>query len=406
MTGDRAQVRRPVVAAALGMAVAVAASGCGWQGLNSLPLPGTQGNGDGAYEVTVEMPDVTTITRNSPVRVNDVEVGSITSIEARDYTAVVTVSLNGEVRLPANAHAKIGQTSLLGSQHLELIAPPDARPVGTLGDGDVIPLSRAGVYPTTEQTLSALSVVLTDGGLAQFETISQELNAALTDRRVDAKQVIGELETTMTGLDQQRADIVAALEGLDRLSRQINEQNDTLARALAEIPDALRLVNDQKEELTTALVSLGDFGNKAHRIIEAGGGRDLVANLEDLTPVLQELADSGRNLTRVLQVLITFPFPQSGLDNFLRGDYANLYIDADLTMPRNAETLLLGTEFGNRMAGLEGLVGLAPGSSAGADPYSLDVPRPPAPEQGDPTDPAAMADPGAPDDTPAEEGPR
>ena len=415
---------RMMRAGALGAVVLLSGAGCAWEGLNSLPLPGAQGNGEGAYEVTIEMPNVTTITRNSPVRVNDVNVGSISGMRVEDYTAIVTVSLNEDVRLPANAHAKIGQTSLLGSQHLELFPPPDGSPEGTLSGGDVIPLARAGVYPTTEQTLSALSVVLTDGGLAQFETISTELNTALDGREVDAREVITQLETTVSGLDDQRADIIAAMDGLDRLSRQINDQNDTLARALAQMPEAVKLINDQKQQLTTAMVSLGDFGNKANQVIDAGGGQDLVDNLSDLTPVLEGLANSGRDLTRVLQILITFPFPQAGLDNFLRGDYANLYIHADMTMPRLSETLLLGTEFGNRMAGLEGYVGLAPNPLASADPYSLDVPRPEptdvpgAPREGASAEPTpggqAGADPAAADPTsadptsadPTEEAPR
>lgn len=402
--GSRTRARL-LGAGALGAAVLLTGAGCTWDGLNSLPLPGAQGNGEGAYEVTIEMPNVTTITKNSPVRVNDVNVGSIKELRVEDYTAIVTVSLNEEVRLPANAHAKIGQTSLLGSQHLELFPPPDGKAEGSLSGGDRIPLERAGVYPTTEQTLSALSVVLTDGGLAQFETISQELNTALDGRQVDAKEVLGQLETTVSGLDDQRADIIAAMDGLDRLSRQINEQNDTLSKALAQMPEALNLINDQKQELTTALVSLGDFGNKANQIIDAGGGQNLVDNLRDLTPVLDALANSGRDLTRVLSSLITFPFPQAGIDNFLRGDYANLYIDADATMPRLAETLLLGTEFGNRMAGLEGYVGLAPNPMASADPFSLDVPAPPAPAPEELAE--ALGVPGAADPAPApEEAPR
>lgn len=401
---------RVLAAGALASTVLLVGTGCAWDGLNSLPLPGAEGKGDGAYEVTIEMPNVTTITRNSPVRVNDVNVGSIASMRVEDYTAIVTVSLNEEVRLPANAYAKIGQTSLLGSQHLELFPPPDGSAEGTLAAGDVIPIERAGVYPTTEQTLSALSVVLTDGGLAQFETISQELNTALDGRQLDAKEVITQLETTVSGLDDQRADIVAAMEGLDRLARQIDEQNDTLARALAQMPEAVALINDQKQELTTALVSLGDFGNKANQIIDAGGGQNLVANLRDLTPVLEGLANSGRDMTRVLSTLITFPFPQAGIDNFLRGDYANLYIDADLTNPRLEETFLLGTEFGNRMAGLEGYVGLAPGSVVSPDPFSLDVPRPDAgvenPDTGNPPPSEQPADdPGGPA-APTEEAPR
>jgi len=184
------------------------------------------------------------------------------------------------------------------------------------------------------------------------------------------------------------------MEGLDRLALQIGQQNDTLARALAQMPEAVSLINDQKQQLTTALVSLGDFGNKANQIIDAGGGQNLVDNLRDITPVLEGLADAGRDMTRVLSSLITFPFPQAGIDNFLRGDYANLYIHADASMPRLAESLLLGTEFGNRMAGIEGYLGLAPNPLAGADPFSLDVPLPA------PGDPAAADDGTPPGDDP------
>src|SRR5699024_883943 len=95
--------RRLLSVGALGGAVLLTGAGCTWNGLNSLPLPGAQGNGQGAYEVTIEMPTVTTITRNSPVRVNDVNVGSIAAMRVEDYTAIVTVTLNEDVRLPANA---------------------------------------------------------------------------------------------------------------------------------------------------------------------------------------------------------------------------------------------------------------------------------------------------------------
>ncbi|MDT5354815.1 MAG: phospholipid/cholesterol/gamma-HCH transport system substrate-binding protein, partial [Mycobacterium sp.] len=39
--------------------VSLCISGCGWRGLNSLPLPGTQG-GAGSFQVQAQLPDVTT----------------------------------------------------------------------------------------------------------------------------------------------------------------------------------------------------------------------------------------------------------------------------------------------------------------------------------------------------------
>ena len=44
-------------------------SGCGWQGLNSVPLPGTQGKGPGSYVIQAQMPDVNNIQPNSRVNV-------------------------------------------------------------------------------------------------------------------------------------------------------------------------------------------------------------------------------------------------------------------------------------------------------------------------------------------------
>lgn len=56
-------------------------SGCEWRGLNSLELPGTHGRGDGAYEVIIEMPDVTTLERNSRVRTGDVTIGRVADLQ-------------------------------------------------------------------------------------------------------------------------------------------------------------------------------------------------------------------------------------------------------------------------------------------------------------------------------------
>ena len=92
--------------AAVGLAVALvvaALSGCGFRGANSFPLPGTKGGGPGSYTVQAQMPDVQNLERNSRVRVNDVTVGKVTNIELQNWHALVTMTINGDVNLPANA---------------------------------------------------------------------------------------------------------------------------------------------------------------------------------------------------------------------------------------------------------------------------------------------------------------
>ena len=77
--------------------------------------------------------------------VDDVTVGSVSGIDAVQrpdgtFYAAVQLSLDKNVNLPANATATVAQTSLLGSQHIELAAPVDQAPVGKLAEGSKIAL--------------------------------------------------------------------------------------------------------------------------------------------------------------------------------------------------------------------------------------------------------------------------
>lgn len=364
-------MKRALLAALLVLTLA----GCQWDGLNSLPLPGTEGRGENAYQVQIQMPNVTTLSQNSPVMLNDVTVGSVAGIEVQGWHALVTVSLNEGVELPANVDAKIGQTSLLGSQHLALVPPEN--PEGRLEAGDTIPLDRAGAYPTTEQTLSSLSVVLNGGGLAQIQDITTELNNAFGGREDSVRDLLPRLDELVSSLDAQRGDIIDAMSGIDRLAVNVQNQNATLTRALNEIPPALDVLIADRENITTAFSSLGNLSEVVTRLIETSG-QDLQTNIASLTPVLKALADSGNALTDVLSVLLTYPFPQEGIDNAIRGDYANLAMTIDLSLPRLDANFLTGTPLAGRMGGLEGALGTqaAPTASSAVDPLLAPVAPP------------------------------
>lgn len=394
ITKRRGRRRAAVVAAATALTLIL--TGCEWDGLNSLPLPGTEGGQEGSYSVQIQMPNVTTLSQNSPVRVNDVTVGTVSGIELQGWHALVTVTLNPGVDLPANAIAKIGQTSLLGSQHLELAPPLGIAPQGTLQDGDVIPLDRAGAYPTTEQTLSSLSVVLNGGGLAQINDITRELNSALGGREESIRDLLPQLDQLLVSLDTQRGEIVSAMEGIDRLATTVNQQSDTLTAALDAIPPALEVLVGQRQNLTDALVALGNFSATATRVVNESGD-DLKANLQSLVPVLNELAGTGSALTEVLSLMLTFPFAMKNMDQVFRGDYANLMMMIDMTNQRLDANFLGGTSVGTRIAGVEGALGTFAGTAGQAtNPLETPAPTSPDPVQSEPKPAPAPIIPGLP----------
>ncbi|CAA0129889.1 Lipoprotein LprN [Mycolicibacterium vanbaalenii] len=332
--------------------VMVTASGCGWQGLNSLPLPGTEGGGNGAFTIQAQMPDVAYIQENSRVRVGDVNVGTVTNIERQGWHALVTMRLNGDVVVPANASVRIGQTSLLGSLHVELTPPADVPAEGRLHEGSLIPLSSAGYFPTTEQTLSALSLLLNGGGVGQIQDITRELSVAFAGREDDLRSLIEQLDTFVTRINDQTEDIIAANESVNALVRQFAEDEPVLDRAFRTIPDALAVVAEQRGNLVTALDSFGKFSALAADISNQTK-ESLVQELKDLAPVLKSLADAGPALTRSLGYLSTYPWPKGTIANWIRGDYANLTAIIDLTLSRIDSGFFTGTRWEGDLTELE-----------------------------------------------------
>lgn len=313
--------------------VILGSSGCDWRGLNSLALPGTEGKGHGSFVIQVQMPDVNNIQPNSRVRVADVTVGHVMKIQRQGWHALVTMRLNADVDLPANVTAKIGTTSLLGSLHIELAPTKDVPPSGKLHGGSVIPLANAGSYPSTEQTLAALSLVLNGGGVGQLQDIVEAFTTAFRDRGKDLRSLIEQLQRFATNLSGQTDDIIAATDSLNNLVGKFAAQRPVLDRALEIIPDALAVLNDQRGSLVEAADQLGKFSALTVDTVNQTK-ENLVKEFKQLGPVLGSLADAGPAMTRALSEITTFPFPKEEIPKWQRGDYANLQAVVDLTLSR------------------------------------------------------------------------
>ncbi|MGV0835212.1 MCE family protein [Mycolicibacterium thermoresistibile] len=341
------------VAILLITAVAVGLTGCGgWRGANTLPLPGTAGAGPDAYQVQAQLPDVSNIERNSRVRVGDVTVGNVSRIERQGWHALLTMTIDGDVELPANSTATIGQTSLFGSLHVELAPPTDEPPRGKLGDGSLISLAAGESYPTTEQALAAVSVVLNGGGVGRLHEITEAFSTAFSGREDDLRNLIEQLDHFVTRVDAQKDDILASTESLDNVVAQFAAQEPVLDRALTTIPNATTVLADQRAHLVTALEQFGQFSELSDDAVRQSS-EAFLAELRDVGPVIESLADAGPAMTRSLSLLGTFPWPKETIHNWFRGDYANLTAIFDLTLSRLDTSLFTGTRWEGDLTELE-----------------------------------------------------
>ena len=335
----RARHVRLVLALMLG---SVVLSGCNFD-VYSLPLPGGTDVGDHPITVTVQFQDVLDLVPKSTVKVNDVSVGQVKSIKLVGYHAEVVLELRNDTKLPENTFAEIRQTSLLGEKFVSL-SPPETGAEGSLGDGDVIPLDRSGRNPEVEEVLGALSLILNGGGVAQLKTIAQELNKTLTGREDNVRSVLSQIDTFSGSLDDNKAQIVDAIEALNRLALSAHQQEDNIDEALEELPSALTSIDAQRADLVRMLQALNELGDVGVRVIKASKVAT-IDSLRQLQPVLNQLAASGDNFVKAFNVFLTYPFVDEvvGRDpqvarNLHMGDYTNLSIKLEIDLTQGLPT--------------------------------------------------------------------
>jgi phospholipid/cholesterol/gamma-HCH transport system substrate-binding protein len=317
-------------------------AGCQFNGLNSLSMPGTRGHGGGAFSITVDMADVATLPQNSPVMVDDVTVGSVSGIQAEQrsdgsFYAAVKLALDKNVVLPANSTAAVAQTSLLGSLHIDL-APPKGKPAtGRLVDGSKISESSTSRFPTTEEVFSALGVVVNKGDLGALQEITDETYQAVAGRQGQFTGLLPRLAELTSGLNRQVNDIIDATDGLNRFSATLARDKDNLGKALDTLPEAIRVLNKNRDHIVDAFASLKKLATVTSNVLSKTK-TDFAADLKDLYSVVRALNENRKTFVTSLQLLLTFPFPNYGIKQAVRGDYLNVFTTFDLTLRRLGET--------------------------------------------------------------------
>lgn len=336
-------------------------SSCGWRGIANVPVPGGPGTGPGSYTVYVQMPDTLALNGNSRVMVADVFVGRVRAINLKNWIATLTVDLDKDVRLPKNATAKIGLTSLLGSQHVELAAPPNPSPQA-LANGDTITLKNSSAYPTVERTLASLALVLRGGGIPNLEVIQNEVYNVLNGRADQIRDFLGKLDTFTAQLNQQREDITRAIDSTNRLLTYAADRSDVLDRVVTELPPLVKHFADTRDLFANAVEAAGRIGNATDTTV-SGARANLDQDLRLLPRPLKQLSRAAPYLVPGLKWIFTEPFTVDSARKLVRGDFANGSATFDLTLSAIDNGILTGTGFSGALRALE--------QSWGRDPATM-----------------------------------
>ena len=356
------------------LAGALVLAGCGpggFSGAYNFSLPGGPDLGEDPFTVTARFDSVLNLVPQASVKVDSVPVGTVTGIELSDDTtsAVVTMNVNNDVDLPANATAKIRQESVLGAKFVALASPSNGKASGTLSDGDRIAQQSTGSTAEIEEVFGALSLLLSGGGVEEIRTIADELNKALGGNEAEIRALLSRADRIATQLDAERGDIVRAIEGLDKLSKTLRSQDEKLKDALDNLGPGLKVLNQQQDSLVEMLDSLHELADVSVEVMNKSG-QQVVENLRTLEPILKRLAESGKDLPNSMRILPTYPYPAYA-GRSIHGDYANVDVKVDLRLDSLIENFQgyergVGDELPDTLSDLERTPG---------DPSELPLPK-------------------------------
>ena len=217
----------------------------------------------------------------------------------------------------------------------------------------MIPLSSASTYPTTEQTLASVSVLLNGGGLGQLQEINQTFAKALAGRENDMRSLLTQLDTFIANLNSQTDDIIAATESLNSLAGQVAAKDETVDRALTDDPAGACRAGGVRDKLAERgrLRSASSARSPPRRSTRprsrwcptCATSRRCCGNSP--TP--------GPRSPRALDFLSTYPWVKSTIPNWFSGDFANITLVVDLTLSRIDSSLFTGTRWEGDLTELE-----------------------------------------------------
>ena len=313
------------------LSIALIASSCTALGIGGTDCDGTEVIG--YFEQVGDLP------RAANVQSRDVEIGSVKKIELDGWNAKVSMCIDTGRNVPADVHAVVRTTSLLGEKFIDLQSQSDGAPY--LEDGDTLGLDRTSKATELEDVFAKLAAILGTGNLEQLNRFTSAQAKILEGHVGDVRNVLSKLNRFTGLLAKRKKDIASAVDSLDAVSRTIVSDSETLSNFLDSFADSSTVLAENKEGLQSLLFSLDRFtAISAQLLIQTERGVN--EQLRSLRPVLRTVIGDSDRIRETLQTLATFTeyFPETMPGNYLQLDVCQAApesYDQGVTCPQSVE---------------------------------------------------------------------
>ena len=261
--------------------------------------------GSGTITVTAYFPDSAGLFVGNDVGVLGVPVGRVTGIEPQGRKVKVTLEVDRDHPVPADAGAVVVARSVATDRYVELTPVYDAGP--RLADGGQIPLDRTRTPVEFDEVLEAVNDFAT--GISGSEAASQAVRrivdsgaAALAGQGQQLHRTIDALGGAATIVDGQKDDLVGTITSLDTLVRRINDNQATVRTFIKQVAAASELLASQREEFRAALRSLDRAVTTVAEFSATNRGQ-IVKTLDASSTLMRTVTGKQQQVGELLEVL-------------------------------------------------------------------------------------------------------
>jgi phospholipid/cholesterol/gamma-HCH transport system substrate-binding protein len=254
--------------------------------------------------ITAYFTTATGVYSGDEVRVSGVKVGKITSIQPVGTQAKMTLTVDRDVPIPADAKAVIVAQNLVAARYVQL-APAYRTSGPTMADGAVIGVDRTAVPVEWDEVKEQLMRLATDlGPTSQVSTTSvgrfiDSAANALDGNGDKLRQTLAQLAGVGRVLADGSGNIVDIIKNLQTFVTALRDSSTQIVQFQNRLATLSSVVDDSKSNLDASLKDLSVAVGDVQRFI-AGTRNQTAEQIQRLGNVTQNLVDHQNDLEQVL----------------------------------------------------------------------------------------------------------
>lgn len=278
----------------------------------------------------------------SQVRVLGVPVGTVKAVRPRGRQVEVVLSVEGDIKVPADARAAILSPSLVSDRYVQLLPAWTSGP--TLADGADIPVDRTAVpveLDRVTQSLDDLAKALGPRGANANGSLSRLLAtsaANLDGQGQKANEAVRQLSLALGTLSGSRTDLFATVKNLQTFTSTLAANDSQVRRLNTDLASVADQLAGERDDLALALQNLAVALGEVSTFVADNRGvlKQDVARLASVTGTL------AADRTQLAELLDNAPVALSNLQNAYNPPSGTLDTRDNFNQLNNPDELFCG----------------------------------------------------------------